>query len=149
MPPPVLSNQEAMLSQNHSISDPLEVVPGRSFHTFVILKLGCCILIYECFLAYFLMKMKCIFEIVYSAVTLIVIFSLHSKKSLCFLHWISHSFLCLKPLFPFCRYYSLELEIYISFSCVCFGFGLSSLEFEYLSSSMDACCLLISKCFLA
>ena len=44
------------------------------------------------------------------------------KESLCFLHWILHYFLCLKPLALFCRYYSLELEIYISFSCV--GFGL-------------------------
>ena len=30
-------------------------------------------------------------------------------------------FICLKHLALFWRYYSLELEIYISFSCVCFG----------------------------
>ena len=62
MPSLVISNQEAVLSQNHSVSDPLEAMPGRYFHTFVISKLGCCLLISECFLAYFLMKMKCIFE---------------------------------------------------------------------------------------
>ena len=44
------------------------------------------------------------------------------KEILCFLHWSLHSFLFLKPLALFCRYYSLELEIYISFSWV--GFGL-------------------------
>ena len=44
------------------------------------------------------------------------------KESLCFLHWILCSFLCLKPLALFCRYYSLELEnIYFIFMS---GFGL-------------------------
>ena len=38
------------------------------------------------------------------------------KESLCFLHWILHYFLWLKPLALFGRYYSLELEIYTSFS---------------------------------
>ena len=61
-------------------------------------------------------------EVYLKKIALIVIFSLHSKivcvSCIRFLHY----FLCLKPLALFCRYYSLELEIYISFSLV--GFGL-------------------------
>ena len=61
--------------------------------------------------------MNCIF---YSCFECYIFFAF--KESFCFLHWISCYFICLKPLALFCRYYSLELEIYISFSCV--GFGL-------------------------
>ena len=79
------------------------------------------------FLAYFFMKMKCSFKkngamncIFYSRFDCCIPFAF--KESLCFLRWILHYFLCLKPLALFCRYYSLELEIYISCSWV--GFGL-------------------------
>ena len=118
--------------QNRYANDPLEAVPSRSFHTFVISKLGCCLLISEFFLAYFLMKMKCIFWpwIVYSVVTLIIIFFLHSKKSLCFLHWILHYFLCLKPLAIFYRYYSLELE---NIDFIFMGMFWFVLDLEYVS----------------
>ena len=77
-----------------------------------------CIFIFVCFLAYFWLKWSVFLKkkspsqpwIVYFAVSLIVIFSLHSKNILCFLHWILHSFLYLKPLAIFCKYYLLELE---------------------------------------
>ena len=79
---------------------------------------------FSLFLAYFLMKMKCIFEKKCSLTAMNCIFCSHFdcyipsafKESLCFLCWILHYFLSLKPLALFCRYYSLELEIYISFS---------------------------------
>ena len=65
---------------------------------------------------------------------MIVIIFLHSKESLCFLHWILHSFLCLKPLALLCGYYSLELEnIHFIFMCR-FWFVL---DLEYMS---DPCC---------
>ena len=66
------------------------------------------------------------------------------------MHWILQWFLCLKPLALFCRYYSLELEIDISFSWVGFWFVL---DLECVS---DPCCfesffswvILVSFCML-
>ena len=49
------------------------------------------------------------------------------KESLCFLHWIFHYFLSLKPLALFCRYYSLELEN-IDFIFMCRLWFVSDLE---------------------
>ena len=65
---------------------------------------------------------------------MIVIFFLHSKKSLCFLHWILHSFLCLKPLSICCRYYMLELE---NIHFIFMGMFWFVLDLECMS---DPCC---------
>ena len=61
-------------------------------------------------------------------------FDENEKESLCFLHWIFHSFLCLKPLALFFRYYSLELGNIHFIFMYRFWFVL---DFECVS---DPCC---------
>ena len=56
------------------------------------------------------------------------------KESLCFLHWILHSFIFLKPLAIFGRYYSLELE---NIHFIFMGMFWFVLDLECVS---DPCC---------
>ena len=72
------------------------------------------------------------------------------KESLCFLHWSLHSFLCLKPLAPFCRYYSLELENihFIFMSRFWFVFYLECVSDPCCFESFFAWVILVSFCML-
>ena len=77
------------------------------------------------------------------------------KESLCFLHYILHSFICLKPINIFCRYYSLELgNTHFIFMCrIWFVLDLECMSdpccFESFFTWGDFCFLLHADFFSA
>ena len=116
VPPPESHYPEAVLVQNRSVKTPLARCQVSSVPDFVFWFLCVFGLRFDENEVYFLEAMNCIFCSCFDCYI-----PSSFKESLCFLCWILHYFLCFKPLALFCRYYSLEWEIYISFSCVCFG----------------------------
>ena len=130
MPPPESSEQGAVLPQNYlsvASSTRCQVGPVPDFEF------------------WFLCVFGLLFDegpwIVYSVVTLIVVFFLHSKRVYVFLIGVYIIFFAWNLLLLSVDIICWNWKIYVSFSCVCFGFNLSSLEFEYISSCVDSCCI--------